>query len=164
MPTSHGPMFIGVVLNVCMMGVIVMQNYLYFITFRHRDPRWLRALVAFVFFANLLNTGFVTADLYLALVNNYNNPPFLAVSTWIFVTGMGPYCYIHPDPVLVGSVAGAIQLFFAWRVKVLTGKMYLGILTGALALAQIICAMLMAWKCHEYPAWGDFVKFTVTLQ
>ncbi|KAF9263810.1 hypothetical protein L218DRAFT_1032596 [Marasmius fiardii PR-910] len=111
-----------------------------------RDPVWLKSLVAFVFFANLLNTGFVTADLYLALVTNYMNPAFLGVSTW--------------HPVIVGLIAGSIQLFFSWRVRILTGKLYLGILTAALALSQIICAMLMAWKCRQYPAWGDFAKFT----
>ncbi|KAG7098103.1 hypothetical protein E1B28_000077 [Marasmius oreades] len=147
---AHGWMFIGTIFNVCMMGVIIMQNYLYFVTFRHRDPSWLKSLVAFVFFANLLNTGFVTADLYLALVTNYMNPTFLGVSTWLFDT----------DPVIVGLIAGSIQLFFSWRVKVLTGKLYLGLITAGLALSQIICAMLMAWKCRQYPAWGDFAKFT----
>ncbi|KAL0573596.1 hypothetical protein V5O48_008355 [Marasmius crinis-equi] len=147
---AHGWMFIGTMLNVCMMGVIIMQNYLYFITFRRRDPLWLKSLVGFVFFANLLNTGFVVADLYLALISNYMNPTFLAVSTWLFDT----------DPVIVGLLAGSIQLFFAWRVKVLTKRLYLGLLAAALALAQIICAMLMAWKCRQFPAWADFKSFT----
>ncbi|KAF9263807.1 hypothetical protein L218DRAFT_999270 [Marasmius fiardii PR-910] len=167
---AHGYMFIGVVLNVCMMGVAIMQTYLYFITFRHRDPRWLKSLVGFVFFANLLNTGFVTADLYLALVSHYSpsilgyplklslttissstdDPPFLTVSTWIFIT----------DPVLVGLVAGSIQLFFSWRVRILTGSIVLGLVTAGLSLAQIICAMLMAWKVAQNPGWGEFARFT----
>ncbi|KAJ7489152.1 hypothetical protein FB451DRAFT_1390327 [Mycena latifolia] len=147
---AHGPMLIGVTINVLLMGVIVMQMYIYFVTYRHRDQRWLKSLVAFVFFANFLNTAFAVADLYLALINHFGDFQYLTISTWLFAT----------DPVIVGTVASSVQMFFAWRVHVLTGKWYLGILTGLLALGQLICAMLMAWKCREYPAWADFANFT----
>ncbi|KAJ7640419.1 hypothetical protein DFH06DRAFT_1430274 [Mycena polygramma] len=147
---AHGPMLIGVTINVLVMGIIIMQTYMYFSSYRHRDQRWLKSLVAFILFANFLNTGFAVADLYLALINNFGNFQYLTVSTWLFVT----------DPVIVGTVASSVQMFFAWRVHALTGKWYLGLLTALLALAQLICAMLMAWKCHEFPAWADFAKFT----
>ncbi|KAJ6516776.1 hypothetical protein C8R47DRAFT_404724 [Mycena vitilis] len=147
---AHGPMLIGVTINVLVMGIIIMQTYMYFSSYRHRDQRWLKSLVAFILFANFLNTGFAVADLYLALINNFGNFQYLTVSTWLFVT----------DPVIVGTVASSVQMFFAWRVHALTGKWYLGLLTALLALAQLICAMLMAWKCHEFPAWADFANFT----
>ncbi|KAJ7666880.1 hypothetical protein DFH06DRAFT_1322859 [Mycena polygramma] len=150
---AHGPMLIGVTINVLVMGIIIMQTYMYFSSYRHRDQRWLKSLVAFILFANFLNTGFAVADLYLALINNFGNFQYLTVSTWLFVT----------DPVIVGTVASSVQMFFAWRVHALTGKWYLGLLTALLALAQLICAMLMAWKCHEFPAWADFAKFTDVL-
>jgi len=124
--------------------------YIYFGTFRHRDERWLKLLVTFIFFANFLNTGFAVADLYLALINHFGDFQYLTVSTWLFVT----------DPVIVGTVASSVQMFFAWRVHVLTGKWYLGFLTGLLAIGQLICAMLMAWKVHEFPAWAAFANFT----
>ncbi|KAJ7100793.1 hypothetical protein B0H15DRAFT_817319 [Mycena belliarum] len=147
---AHGPMLIGVTINVLLMGVIVMQAYEYFTSYKRRDDRYLKSLVVFVFCANILNTGFAVADVYLALINHFGDVQYLTVSTWLFVT----------DPVIVGTVACSVQMFFAWRVQVLTGRWYLGLLTASLALGQLICAMLMAWKCHQYPAWADFVKFT----
>ncbi|KAJ7665796.1 hypothetical protein B0H17DRAFT_1210800 [Mycena rosella] len=62
---AHGPMLIGVMINVLLMDVIVMQSYVYFSNYR----QWL--LVASVLFANFLNSGFAVADLYLALINHF---------------------------------------------------------------------------------------------
>ncbi|KAJ7100801.1 hypothetical protein B0H15DRAFT_944093 [Mycena belliarum] len=147
---AHGPMLIGMTINVLLMGVIVMQMYEYFTSYRRRDDRWLRSLVIFVFFVNILNTAFAVADVYIALINHFGDFQYLTVSTWLFVT----------DPVIIGIVACPVQMFFAWRVHSLTRKWYLGLLTVSLALGQLVCGMLVAWKCHEIPAWADFVKFT----
>ncbi|KAJ7040919.1 hypothetical protein C8F04DRAFT_1253428 [Mycena alexandri] len=89
-------MLIGVTLNVLLMGVIIMQMHIYFTTYSQqtsRDGRWLNSFLAFVFFANLLNTGFAVADLYLALVSHFGDFAYLKVSTWLFAT----------DPVIVVS-------------------------------------------------------------
>ncbi|KAJ7220707.1 hypothetical protein GGX14DRAFT_431798 [Mycena pura] len=120
---AHGPMLIGVMLNVLLLGVVVMQVHIYFKTYTHFDPRRLKSLVAFVFIANVLNTGFAVADLYLALINHFGDFQYLKMST----------CPAHS---LQGAVAGAVQMFFAWRVRVLTGKRMLGVITGLLALGQ----------------------------
>ncbi|KAJ6598209.1 hypothetical protein DFH09DRAFT_1131262 [Mycena vulgaris] len=141
---AHGPMLIGVTINV--RAILLLPHMSSLGSFTSRDQRWLKSLVAFVFLANLLNTGFAVADLYLALINHFGDFQYLTVSTW--------------HPVIVGTVASSVQMFFAWRVHVLTGKWYLGTLTALLALGQLICAMLMAWKCHEFPAWADFANFT----
>ncbi|KAJ7779140.1 hypothetical protein B0H16DRAFT_1711494 [Mycena metata] len=120
-----------------------------------RDGRWLKSFLAFVFFANLLNTGFAVADLYLALVSHF----VFATDPVIVVSSFATLPAADTDAAQ-GTVASSVQLFFAWRVHILTGKWYLGVSTGMLAIGQLVCAMLMAWKCREFPAWANFANFT----
>lgn len=43
--TSHGPMFIGVIFNVFLYGIMIMQSYLYYRAYLKKDPKWLKLLV-----------------------------------------------------------------------------------------------------------------------
>lgn len=60
------------------------------------------------------------------------------------------------DPALTGIICGAVQLFFAWRVKVLTSNWYLGALVAILALAGIGGSIATA---SASLATGTFTKF-----
>ncbi|KAJ7176866.1 hypothetical protein C8R46DRAFT_1213438 [Mycena filopes] len=170
---AHGPMLIGVMLNVLLMGVVIMQMYIYFTNYNDRDGRWLKSLLAFIFFANLLNTVFSVADLYLAVVSHFVLAGIDLVQV-ILHNHSPPILVFATNPVIGGTVASSVQLFFAWRVHILTGKWYLSASTGLLAMGQLgeivphvsrrsefdgqilVCAVLVGWKCREFPSWADF--------
>lgn len=59
---SQGPMLVGHMFNVLLMGVVLVQVYIYMITYEKRDKLWLKAFVLFLLLMNLLNT--VTVNFY----------------------------------------------------------------------------------------------------
>ncbi|KAK0445790.1 hypothetical protein EV421DRAFT_1794875 [Armillaria borealis] len=143
---AHGPMLIGLMLNVLLFGVVIAQVYIYMTTYQKRDRLWMKAFVVFLFVANLVNTVLVMAYVYIALIKHFGDVSYLSNATLLFVT----------DPALTGIICGAVQLFFAWRVKVLTSNWYLGALVAILALAGVGGSIATA---SASLATGTFTKF-----
>ncbi|KIY64258.1 hypothetical protein CYLTODRAFT_402095 [Cylindrobasidium torrendii FP15055 ss-10] len=146
---SHGPMLIGMMFNLMLFGVVLTQTYIYLTTYKRRDKLWIQLFVLALLVANVLNTVFLSTDMYLALVTNFDNPAYLANSTWLFVT----------DPILTGIVATACQIFFCWRVKVLTSSWMLAGGVAVVATAGFLGAMLSAAHAVLTPAFLGFPTF-----
>ncbi|KAK0202203.1 hypothetical protein DFS33DRAFT_1353075 [Desarmillaria ectypa] len=143
---AHGPILIGLMFNTLLFGVVIAQVYIYMTTYQKRDRLWMRAFVVLLFVANLVNSVFIMAYVYIALIKHFDDVPYLSNATWLFAT----------DPALTGIIAGAVQLFFAWRVKVLTSNWYLGSLVTVLALVGIGASIATA---SATVATGTFTKF-----
>ncbi|KIY71204.1 hypothetical protein CYLTODRAFT_487422 [Cylindrobasidium torrendii FP15055 ss-10] len=126
---AHGPMLIGFVFNILLYGIMMTQVYLYYVTFKRfvfqpppvvkangrllfRDHIWMKLFVALLFVLDTLNAAFDFAYMYESLVIHFGDIPFLNNADWVFAT----------DPVLTGIIACLVQLFFVWRIKVLTGN------------------------------------------
>ncbi|KIY62499.1 hypothetical protein CYLTODRAFT_458936 [Cylindrobasidium torrendii FP15055 ss-10] len=128
-----GPMFIGLILNVLFQGVIFIQTYLYFAHKSHRDRSWFTTVfVSFLLLANVLHTVFIAVDVYLSLVVHYNDPKFLMQQSLV----LG-----HAEPTMTGIISGAVQLFFSWRVRVLTKNLLLGIVMALVSLVSTVAAI-----------------------
>ncbi|KAK0221878.1 hypothetical protein IW262DRAFT_1551701 [Armillaria fumosa] len=130
---AHGPMLIGFVFNVLLYGIMIAQVYLYYVTYK-KDKTWMKAYashhpsVAVLFFADSLNTIFDFVYMYRSLIVHFGklitmwftntanrslgDVAFLGSADWVFGT----------DPALTGIIAAMVQVFFAWRVKVLTNN------------------------------------------
>ncbi|PBK97733.1 hypothetical protein ARMGADRAFT_1076192 [Armillaria gallica] len=124
---AHGPMLIGFVFNVLLYGIMIAQIYLYYVTYK-KDKTWMKAYVAVLFFADTLNTVFDFVYMYRSLIVHFGklitkwftntanrssgDVAFLGNADWVFAT----------DPALTGIIAAMVQVFFAWRVKVLTNN------------------------------------------
>ncbi|PBK74813.1 hypothetical protein ARMSODRAFT_1013799 [Armillaria solidipes] len=124
---AHGPMLIGFVFNVLLYGIMIAQVYLYYVTYK-KDKTWMKAYVAVLFFADSLNTVFDFVYMYRSLIVHFGklitkwftntanrsigDVAFLGKADWVFAT----------DPALTGIIAAMVQVFFAWRVKVLTNN------------------------------------------
>ncbi|KAF8911239.1 hypothetical protein CPB85DRAFT_1304376 [Mucidula mucida] len=143
---AHGPMLIGLMFNFILLGIIMTQLYIYMKTYKRRDKLWMKTFVFMLVAANLANSIFIGIDMYVALINHFDDAEYLQNATWLFAT----------DPALTGIISGVVQLFFAWRVKVLTSNWYLTTVVVAMSMAGTVAGIVTA---AEIRTTSEFTKF-----
>ncbi|KAJ8689748.1 hypothetical protein PTI98_012618 [Pleurotus ostreatus] len=149
---AHGPIFIGFVIKTILYGLILLQAYLYYVTFK-KDRLWLKLLIAFLVVADTVNIVFDVVYIYTALIIHFNDPAYLANANWLFAT----------DPAINGITTATVQLFFAWRVKVLTGNIWLVSLITITSISSGLCAIGAAAATEWVPQFINFQKFEVVV-
>ncbi|KAJ7607355.1 hypothetical protein FB45DRAFT_948141 [Roridomyces roridus] len=149
---AHGPMFLGLSMNILLYGIMITQTYLYFTTYK-RDPLYIKLYVAVLMVADTLNTSFMTAYLYSSLVVHFNDATYLAKANWVFAT----------DPAMTGLIGAMVQLFYAWRIRTLTNKNSIAALTILCALANAFGGLATAAAIAFVPEFAHFQKFQATV-
>ncbi|CDO78282.1 hypothetical protein BN946_scf184674.g4 [Trametes cinnabarina] len=147
---TYGPIFIGVVFNILLYGIMITQTYLYFQTCK-RDKKWMKLFVMALFVCDTVNCAFDITFLYVPLVNEFGNVEALNVATWVFAT----------DPAMTAIIAGLVQSFFAWRVKVLTRSWIAVGLIALCSFAQFCGGLGTAIAVGMIPEFVHFQKFQV---
>ncbi|KII90430.1 hypothetical protein PLICRDRAFT_38969 [Plicaturopsis crispa FD-325 SS-3] len=127
---SHGPALVGIFLSLILYGAMMTQCVYYWQHYK-RDPTWLRFYVGFLLFIDTLSTVFAIAWIYGLLINAFGDISKFAVANWLLAA----------DPALVGLTGMFCQLFFAWRIKVLTGSIWMGGGVALLAVGSGLCAV-----------------------
>ncbi|KAL4253774.1 DUF6534 domain-containing protein [Abortiporus biennis] len=145
---AHGPGLIGTFLNVFLYGVMVSQTFMYFTTYVH-DKTWMKLLVATLFIADTINCVFDIYWIYDSLINHFSDPDVLLTGNWVFAT----------DPAMVGTISTIVQLFFAWRVKVLTDNIWAVILIIATSLCSVLGGIGTSIGIRIVPQFDEFQKF-----
>ncbi|THG96863.1 hypothetical protein EW026_g5047 [Hermanssonia centrifuga] len=148
--SRYGPIFIGVVFNILLYGIMITQTFLYFAVYKN-DRFWMKAFVGLLFLCDTINCALDVAFVYIPLVSDYGNQDALNTATWVFAT----------DPAMTAIIALLVQMFFAWRVKVLTGNWFV---VGFIALCSICqwCGGLgTAIAVGMIPEFVHFQKFEV---
>jgi len=143
-----GPMFIGLIFNTLLYGVMVTQIFLYFTKYK-RDKLWLKIFVIVLLAADTLTSAFDVACVYIPLVTNFGNPYYIEFAFWVDVT----------EPVMTGICAMMVQMFFAWRIKVLTNNIPLVCLVVFSSIVMGCGALGTSIAIHKIPAWEDFHQF-----
>ncbi|THU99452.1 hypothetical protein K435DRAFT_794891 [Dendrothele bispora CBS 962.96] len=130
-----GPPLIGLLFNGILFGVLAVQAHLYFNWNRRYDhpeipqlssgqakaffssgERWTRYLVAVLLVLEILNSGIVFAMVYQGLFKNYVTAISLPIATLIFF-------YIHGlQFLLLSSISTIAQIYYAWRIRILTNS------------------------------------------
>ncbi|KAK0190299.1 hypothetical protein F5146DRAFT_1193764 [Armillaria mellea] len=149
---AHGPMIIGLYVNIILLGVIATQMYMYLNAYR-KDRLWMKIFVVVLFIANVANTAFLCKFLYTSLILNFGDDAYLSRADWVFAT----------DPALTGIIAGMVQLFFAWRVKVLTNNLWLVSIVAVCALAGTGAAIATSFEVGNTPEFVKFQNFKVVV-
>ncbi|KAG7448608.1 uncharacterized protein BT62DRAFT_992631 [Guyanagaster necrorhizus] len=121
-----GPILMGTMMNVLLMGVMIVQCYVYFERYKGDKP-WIKATVGFLLLLDALSSSFGMAMTYNYLVTNFGNVNAIQVTN----TGIDPY------PLLTGITALVVQSFFAWRIQVLTKSKLLAAIIAALSIVQM---------------------------
>ncbi|KAI0669251.1 hypothetical protein C8Q78DRAFT_1042508 [Trametes maxima] len=149
---TYGPIFVGVVFNILLYGIMVTQTYLYYQTGK-RDRLWMRLFVLFLFTCDTVNCAFDIAFLYIPLVNNFGNDRALNFASWVFAT----------DPVMTAIIASLVQFFFAWRVKILTQNYFAVVLISVCSFAQLCGGLGTSIAVGKIPEFVQFQKFQVVV-
>ncbi|THH20333.1 hypothetical protein EW146_g1023 [Bondarzewia mesenterica] len=135
--TVQGPTLIGVFFNLILYGIFLAQVQVYFSTFK-QDRRWFKLFRSFcglqivsLVILETINSVFAMYYSYDRLVNNFGDMNAQAVSNWVF--GM--------SPLTNGIIAVSVQIFFSWRVRVLTGKIWAMLLIVFLSVVSSLAAI-----------------------
>lgn len=145
---THGPMLVGFTLNACLYGIMITQVYMYF-TSSKKDRTWMKCFVLFLLVADTINTVFDFLYLYKSLIVNFGDSAFLAKADWLFAT----------DPALTGIIASLVQLFYAWRIRVLTRSWLFVGLVFICAISGGVAAIVTAFEVGRTPNFVDFRHF-----
>jgi len=131
-------------------GVMMTQVYMYFNSYK-KDRLWMKCLVFGLFVADTTNSVFDVVYVYNALVVHFGDMTVLNYSNWVFAT----------DPAMTGIIAAVVQLFFAWRVKVVTGNIWAVSLIVAMSVTTCLGGIGTAIATDMIVEFVDFMKFKV---
>jgi hypothetical protein len=123
---SYGPMLIGVFINMILYGILIVQTYSYYQTYK-KDAAWIKYLVLYLFIIESVNTGCDIAMMYQPLIAEFGQPD----ATKFFPT------MFAAEPIAIVMVSTPIQLFFAWRIKLLTKNNYLPAIIALFAIISL---------------------------
>ncbi|KAL9711019.1 hypothetical protein Ac2012v2_005559 [Leucoagaricus gongylophorus] len=155
---AHGPMFIGMVFNIFLFGVMTIQVYIYYTKFP-KDQLWVKIFVLLVFVLDAINSVCDCVYLYDSLILHFDDTNFLRTANWVFAT----------EPAFTGVIAALVQVFFAWRVISLTKRWVLGYIVAIGAIAGgalgIVtgCEVLKTLYFTEFQAFEIVVIFWLTI-
>ncbi|CCM00167.1 uncharacterized protein FIBRA_02195 [Fibroporia radiculosa] len=121
---SIGPQILGTLFNWGLLGVLNMQVYLYAVSFP-RDPLFFKCMVYILLVYEWIETGLITASFFRVYLYNYGNPEAVIgfEYTWFAV------------PVMGAIVSAVVQIFFAWRIYILSK---LKLLAGGIILLSLL--------------------------
>ncbi|RDB17869.1 hypothetical protein Hypma_000714 [Hypsizygus marmoreus] len=145
-------MLIGTVLNVVLYGITIVQVYLYHNSSK-RDSPWIQGFIYFLFFGDTVQTVFTVVYMYKSLITHFGDTVYLETGTWVFAT----------DPALTGILAGLVQGFFAWRVRVLTGSLMLVFIILLCAASSFLMGIATAIAIGIVPRFVEFQKFKIVV-
>ncbi|KAF9808957.1 hypothetical protein IEO21_07679 [Rhodonia placenta] len=166
---TYGPIFVGCVLNIVLYGIMITQTFLYFTVYKKyvvvqqssraasnhyhdRDKLWMKLFVGTLFLCDTLNCAFDIAFVYVALVDGFDNPIGLDYASWVFPT---------IDPAMTAFIALFVQMFFAWRVKVLTNSIPAVLFVMFCSLFQWCGGVGTAIAVGMIPEFVHFQRFEV---
>ncbi|THH18235.1 hypothetical protein EW146_g2704 [Bondarzewia mesenterica] len=144
----YGPTLVGIYFNILLYGITILQSYLYYANFT-RDKRWIKVFIVVLVLADTVNTAFDMAFIYDALIDHWANSEYIQTASWIFRT----------DPAMTAVIAMMVQLFFAWRVKVLTSNWYATIAIAAFSFVQFAGGLSTSILIGKFPKFLDFQNF-----
>ncbi|EIW75854.1 hypothetical protein CONPUDRAFT_111643 [Coniophora puteana RWD-64-598 SS2] len=144
----QGPFFIGIMINVLLLGVLILQVYLYFATYK-QDKKWMKLFIWVLFMLDFANTLFLVVYIYDRLIIDFGDDAKAATENWVFST----------DPILAGIITAMVQCFFAWRVKVITNNIWAVMAICVCAAGNFAGALASCIYSTFITSFIDFTKF-----
>ncbi|THH27147.1 hypothetical protein EUX98_g7048 [Antrodiella citrinella] len=153
-----GPMLLGQLFNWGLLGVLIVQAYLYYIAFP-RDHRGLKCVVAVAFLLELAQTILLTYDSFRMFAKGWGDPVELNSIGffWLDIS------------LLSGLISVLAQLFYAWRIHVLSRSYWaagpislIAIVQGALEIYTSVL-VLRTDRISDLPMMPAAKVFTIWL-
>ncbi|KAJ7457867.1 hypothetical protein FB451DRAFT_1406723 [Mycena latifolia] len=149
-----GPMLIGVLLNTTLYGVSLVQMSMYYTRYK-RDRKWFRYLALYLLIAETADTVFKIGLIYEPLIVRYATPRAVVVIPLL----------LRPDAAVTVAISTPVQLFIAWRVKMLTQSYFFPVVIALLSIISFgggISVTIMAGLHPDYAWVGHFHPFVIT--
>ncbi|KAJ7057660.1 hypothetical protein C8F01DRAFT_1256289 [Mycena amicta] len=146
-----GPMLIGLILNVLLYGVMTTQMFTYYRKYT-QDPRWIRY---FMLYLLILETAVVVIQcgiVFQPLILEYGTPQAV-INFPTLLPG---------DALTIALVSGPIQVFTAWRIKVISASYILPACICFLSLASFSLGLTSGVRVFLAGKFTNFAQLTST--
>ncbi|KAJ7230525.1 hypothetical protein GGX14DRAFT_411192 [Mycena pura] len=135
-----GPVILGIIINAFLFGIVFAQGVTYYTSWSYKKDSWLiRGLVSWSLLLDLFHSCAVILVVWEYCINHFGDVAFLATTPWPFPT----------TPIFSSSASVPIQIFLAWRVKLLSKSWAIFGLLSTLSITSGILAFISAIKALE---------------
>lgn len=139
-----GPILLGNLFNWALFGALSVQVYVYYLAFP-ADRLIPKVIVAFTYVLEILQTVLATKDAFDYFGFGYGNMTALDQVGLIWFS----------IPMMTGIVSCAVQLFFAWRIRVISKSYYIPILIGLISVLQACGGLWAGAQAKRIGLWHD---------
>ncbi|KAJ7116938.1 hypothetical protein C8R44DRAFT_983293 [Mycena epipterygia] len=144
-----GPLLIGVLLNTLLYGVMLVQAFMYYHRYK-TDRVWFRYFVLYLVAVETANWVCDVGLIYEPLIIRYATPEALTISPLL----------LRADALLTVLVSTPVQLFIAWRVRVVTNSFILPFIITLLAIVSLGGGISTSTIVTLHPDFASFPQFT----
>jgi len=130
--TLTAAIFFGNVINFWLLGILTVQAYYYYINFGKSDVKRIRFVAVFTVLLEFTQTCLVVSDAYRLFCLEWGTPAVLLRTGLIWV-------YI---PVLGSLMSFVAQLFWAWRLRLLTQVLWLPAIIITFSITQFVSGLV----------------------
>jgi len=113
-------------MNMILYGILLVQAYTYSRVYK-KDASWIKCLVLYLFILETVNTACNIFIIYEPLILQFGRPEAQALFPTLFVS----------EPLMIVAVSTPIQLFFAWRIRILSRNSWISALIGFLSITSL---------------------------
>ncbi|KAJ7659200.1 hypothetical protein DFH06DRAFT_1195264 [Mycena polygramma] len=124
---TFAPLLFGVIFNALLGGVFIVQAHSYFRLYKTDHP-WIRYLVYYLMLLETINTVCDVGLIYEPLIKMHNSPKVLLTSPTLLAA----------DPVVTTLISTPVQLFMAWRIRLVTKSNWLSGIVAFLAFTSLV--------------------------
>ncbi|KAJ3566549.1 hypothetical protein NP233_g6930 [Leucocoprinus birnbaumii] len=126
-----GPILVADILAWGLYGVLAVQVYIYFLAFP-RDRTASKWLVVIVFLLETAQVIVIARDMFESFAKGFGHPDAI---TALNLSGFSA-------PIIAGTVGFLVQLFYAYRIKVLSDRHIVPLIICFLAVVQLVGAFI----------------------
>ncbi|KAK0495502.1 hypothetical protein EDD18DRAFT_244646 [Armillaria luteobubalina] len=163
----YAPLMVGAFMTSVLYGVAVMQMYIYYQT-SQRDPRWMRLFVFYLLLAETTNTILDVGIIFEPLILNYGSEIPLIRSPlrelchrWLssYVSELIYTSVLRADGVMTVLISTPVQIFMAWRIKIITQSRIPALVIAAFSLTAMAGGIWTTVSVSLQPDYQQFANF-----
>ncbi|KAF8530253.1 hypothetical protein BU17DRAFT_35548, partial [Hysterangium stoloniferum] len=135
---------VGIFLNWGLLGLLVNQVYVYYLCFP-KDARYIKGIVYTILVLEIAQTCILSSDGWQWLISAWGHPEQLQAYhlDWFDV------------PVFVGIMSGIVQMFFAWRIWLLSKSWLVPCFITLISLMQSTAAIASGIMLRQLPSFAQ---------
>jgi len=132
-----GPLLLGHLFNWALFGVLSVQVYIYYLGFP-KDRLLPKCLVVFAYILELVQIVLATRDAFRTFGPGWGDMEVLDQVAWIWFS----------IPVMSSIISFTVQMFFAWRIWILSRKVWIPIAVVIISTIQAVSGIWTGTHAH----------------